>query len=258
MTNLNYSVGIVTYKYRFEKWFKPLLNQIKEFRPDIEIMVAVNGENNEEFDQQFRNNILEFISQKENTYVNMYPTFRGLCKMWNNLMINASNHKMLLLNDDITIRSPLFFDELENKFEQGWSDPRLDIFKINGSWSHCFADRRTIDKIGWFDERFLSMGEEDGDVEWRIGDLTEGGQIMSIQLPDIDNHVEQENCLVGMDKVNLKYAKFNLDFAYGYKYQVDNVNGKSYGLQPRKLICINPSPPLHTSEKFYWSNRDKL
>ena len=247
----NYSIGITTYKYRFEKWFKPLVNQIKEFRPDVEVMVSVNGENNETFDEQFRSDFLSFVSKKRNTHVTMYPTFRSLCKMWNNLMINASNHKVLLLNDDITIRSARFFDELEKVVEMD-----SGFFKINRSWSHSLLDRRMVDKIGWFDERFLSIGEEDGDFEWRVGKA--GGRVFDVSLPDIENHVDHENCLVGMDKVNAKYSKFNFDFAFSQKYRIDKENGERHGIMGRQVVCDLPTPPQHAVESFYWNNRERL
>jgi len=250
---MKYSIGITTYKYRFDKWFKPLLNQIKEFRPDIEVLVAINGENNEPFDEEFRSNILKFISEKPNTFVTIYPNFRGLCKMWNNLMINATHHNMLFLNDDITIQSSTFFDELEKVIDQGFN-----FFKINGSWSHSFLDRRVVNQIGWFDERFLSMGEEDGDFEWRLGKQMGGAQVPTIPLPAIENHVDHENCLVGMEKVNNKYAKFNLDFAFTKKYRIDSEEGENFGIMNRAVVCDSPTPPLHTTESFYWENRGSL
>ena len=249
---MKYSIGITTYKYRFEKWFRPLLNQIKEFRPDIEVLVSINGENNETFNEEFRSNILKFVSEMPNTFITMYPNFRGLCKMWNNLMINSTHHNMLFLNDDITIQSSTFFDELEKIIDQGFN-----LFKINGSWSHAFLDRRVVDQVGWFDERFLSMGEEDGDFEWRLGKLLGGQSIHSVSLPYIINHVDRDNCLVGMNKTNHKYSQFNLDFAFGTKYKVDPA-GENYGIMNRSVICESPTPPLHTTESFYWDNKDKL
>tara|TARA_R110000824_G_scaffold398202_1_gene601999 strand:+ start:1536 stop:2285 length:750 start_codon:yes stop_codon:yes gene_type:complete len=249
---MTYSIGITTYKYRFDKWFKPLVSAIKRFRPDIEIMVAINGENNEPFDEDFRRSVLQFVATQPNTYVTLYPTYRGLCKLWNNLLINSSNHKMLVLNDDLTIHSDSFFDELEKIIHDG-----VDIFKINSSWSHYVVDRRSVDKIGWFDERFLSIGEEDGDFEWRLGSYTGGGVVPSVGLAGIDNHVDHENCLVGMSKTNKKYSQFNLDFAFGTKYRVDP-NGENYGIMNRSVICESPTPPMHQTESFYWENLDKL
>lgn len=249
----NYSIGITTYKYRFEKWLKPLVDSIKKYRPNIEILIAVNGENNEVFDEEYRKSILEYTATKKNTFLTIYPTYRGLCKLWNNLLINSSNHKVLLLNDDISIIDINFFDELERVIDSG-----IELFKINSSWSHAFLDRRLVNEIGWFDERYLSIGEEDGDFEWRLGKATGGVNVPIVYLPSIINHVDHSNCLLGMKIANSKYSKFNLDFAFNQKYQVDNQNGENYGVMNRNLVCKSPTPPLHVTESFYWNNKDKL
>ena len=246
---MNYSIGITTYKHRFEQWLKPLVQQIKSFRPDVEIHIAVNGEHQEEFDEQYRKEILEFAAQHSNTFVCMYPTFRSLSKLWNNLLINSSNHRVLLLNDDISITSDLFFNILETV--------NSDLFKINGSWSHAMFDRRLVDEIGWFDERYLGIGEEDGDFEWRYGNKTQGKVISSVRIPGIVNHVDHANCLQGIRVVNGKYSQFNLDFAFGKKYK-ESDTGKNYGIMNRKLECKSPTPELHATERFYWNNKGKL
>ncbi len=246
---MNYSIGITTYKYRFETWLKPLVQQIKSFRPDVEIHIAINGEYEEEFEEQYRRDILHFAADYSNTFVCMYPTFRSLSKLWNNLLINSSNHRMLLLNDDITITDAIFFDFLEGV--------PYDLFKINGSWSHAMFDRRLVDDIGWFDERYLGIGEEDGDFEWRYGNKTQGKIIPSIEIPGIINHVDHAQCLKGIQVVNGKYSQFNLDFAFKKKYKESNI-GKNYGIMNRKLECMSPTPKQHTTEKFYWDNKDKL
>ena len=66
------------------------------------------------------------------------------------------------------------------------------------------------------------------------------------------------NCLVGMHKTNKKYSQFNLDFAFSEKYRIDKKNGEDYGIMNRTVVCDSPTPPLHTTESFYWENRDKL
>ena len=173
----DYSIGITTYQHRFDKWFKPLINQIKTFRPNIEIMVAVNGEKNC-LDETYRKNILEFCASHKNILPNVYPEFRALPKLWNNMMINASNHNMLILNDDITITDVNFFNALESLPEE-----HMQLSKINGSWSHTLIDRRLMSQLGWFDERLLCIGEEDGDIEWRVGKATGGGRVNQVKLP---------------------------------------------------------------------------
>ena len=194
----DYSIGITTYQHRFDKWFKPLINQIKTFRPNIEIMVAVNGEKNC-LDETYRKSILEFCASHKNILPNVYPEFRALPKLWNNMMINASNHNMLILNDDITITDVNFFNALESLPEE-----HMQLSKINGSWSHTLIDRRLMVNWGGL-TRDCVYCEEDGDMEWRVGKLL-GGRVNQVKLPDIINHVDPENCLKDIKVVNGKYS----------------------------------------------------
>jgi len=246
---MSYSIGITTYQYRFDQWLKPLVKKIKEFRPDVEIHITVNGEYNKKFDEEYRKNILAFASECSNTFVVMYPNFRSLSKLWNNLLINSTNHKVLLLNDDIIINDRSFFDYLEQV--------PYNMFKINKSWSHIMLDREVVDSVGWFDERLLGIGEEDGDFEWRYGNKTLGDTIPLVVLPGIINRVDHNNCLRGINIINGKYSKFNFDFTYNTKYE-ESPTGRSYGIQDRRLVSKSPTPRLHSAEKFYWENRDNL
>lgn len=248
--DVSYSIGIVTFDKRFENYFKPLITSIKEYRPDVEIIVSVNG-NLKSKNQNYRREILEFLSSYDNVYPSLYTNFRSLSKLWNNTLINSSNHNLLLLNDDVTITSSTFFDQLECQLKL---DPTAS-FKINSSWSHVLLNRLEVDKVGWFDERLLGVGEEDGDFEWRW-ELSNKKPFISKQIDSIINHVEQNDVLDGLKIANTKYSKFNLNFIHE-KYKVDK-DGFNYGIMGKKLICINPTPSLHKVEDFYWRNRIKL
>ena len=59
---MKYTIGITTFEYRFEKYFKPLLNQIKKHLPDVEVIVYINGQYGKDFNNDYRKNILNFIS----------------------------------------------------------------------------------------------------------------------------------------------------------------------------------------------------
>lgn len=250
---MKYSIGIVTYVKRYEKYFIPLIKQIKYFRPDIEVIVQVNGEHKQDFNPQYRSEILRFCSNYDNIFPSVHPNFRSLSKLWNSCLINSSNNIMLLLNDDITISSHLFFDNLEKII---LSDD-IDCFKINSSWSHVVLNRKQVNEIGWFDERFLGVGEEDSDFEWRWQNSTKK-PFMKLNVPYIINHVEHQECLTNIKIVNNKYSAFNHNFAFTEKYTIDNDKGKNYGMAQRNLVCISETPTLYPVEKFYWDNKDRL
>ena len=247
-----YSIGIVTYIKRYENYFKPLINQIKFLKPDVEIIVCINGEHNKPFDEQYRSEILRFLSNYNNVFPSFYPEFRSLSKLWNTCLINSTKQSTLLLNDDLTINAREFFIYLENAI----SENKNKSFKINGSWSHVYLNRNEVSEVGWFDERYLGVGEEDEDFEWRWNRKF-NTPFNNCFVPGIVNHVEQDDCLDGIVKVNNKYSKFNHDFAYKTKYRVDP-EGQDFGIMDKKLVCAVETLPQHLSEKFYWDNKHLL
>ena len=250
---MNYTIGITTYEKRFGKYLKPLILSIKEHRPDIEIILTINGENKKHFDKDYLSSILSFCSTQTSVYPSVFPNFRSLCKLWNTCLVNSSNENILILNDDITISSEVFFIHLEGFLPR--SRPRQS-FKINGSWSHSFLNRQEVNEVGWFDERYLGIGEEDGDFEWRW-ERRFGSPVSTINLPGIINHVDHDNCLLNINVVNNKYSQFNYDFAFNEKYK-GCPDGDNFGIMNRSLKCESETPGLYGAEKFYWENIHKL
>ena len=154
-----FSVGIVTYSKRFDKYFKPLIKQIRQkFKGDI--IVCINGNHHEEFDQNYRQKMLQFLSDYDRVYPMFFTDFRSLAKLWNNCLINSPTDFMLLLNDDVSIKDE-FWKHLSNCVLK----TNYQSFKINNSWCYVFLNRFEVSKLGWFDERFLGVGYEDTDFE---------------------------------------------------------------------------------------------
>ena len=248
---MNYSIGIGTYNKRFEKYFKPIVKQIKNYRPDVEIVVFVNGQIKQSFDENYRREIIKFCSEYNNVFPTLNPQARGFSKLVNTCLLNSSNHNILMLNDDLTIKSENFFQEFEKILKFSSSS-----FKINNSWSHLFLNRQEVYEVGWMDERYLGFGEEDGDFEWRYQEKF-NKPFPSFFLPDIVNHVEHDDYSENMQIINKKYSAFNNKFAFLHKYKED-ANGKNYGIMNKKLICVNETKNQYPNEKFFWLNKDKL
>lgn len=250
----SYSIGITTFAARFHRYLVPLVVAIKEAKPDVEIILTVNGEK-DSFDQLYRTELLNFVADYNNVYLTMFPRFRSLAKLWNTCLINSTNMNVLVLNDDVTVGHE-FFKELDMIANDEMREASSPIFKINGSWSHSFLNRKVVDKVGWFDERYLGIGEEDGDFEWRIGKQF-GYKVPSIMIRGIVNHVDHSDCLAGMNKVNSKYSQFNYDFAFNHKYE-ESAEGENFGIMNRKLKCLSETPEQYGCEEFYWRYKCEL
>ena len=252
---MEYSIGIVTYVERFEKWFKPLLRSIKEHKSDVEVVVCVNGEHKKEFDEEYRRHMLDFLSHYPKVYPMFFTTHRSLSKLWNNLLINSTNDIVLRMDDDVTITDKIFWQQIEEAIILN----QYKGFKINSSWSHTVLNRHEVEAVGWFDERFLGGGEEDGDFEWRYGD-TFGREFSNINGFHLINHwdaVDYEKCLVNMKKCDGKRSMFNKELVRK-KYIADQ-NGESYGIfGDEKKRCVLPTANQYPYERFFWEHKEDL
>ena len=246
----NYSICIATYDYRFDKYLVPLIDSIKSFRPNIDIILVINGNYNEDFNEDYRSKILSYCASKSRIFTIFFPEFRGLSKLWNTGIIHSVTDNVLVLNDDISILNKAFFDDLEINLHH-------PIFKINGSWSHYFINRKMLNNIGWFDERFLGIGEEDGDIEYRYG-VKYNNVFPSIEIANVINHVEYKGTCKNMRIVFGKYAAFNRQFMFGHKYCEDRVNGVTHGITAVPLVCKDPALNQYPVESFFWENKHLL
>lgn len=250
----NYSIGITTFNKRFEKFLKPLVVSIREKRPNIDIILAINSDYKIGMHEDYRKDILMFCASLPRIYPIMFSEMRGCSKMWNSMITNSTKDNMLILNDDIIINHSDFFNSLENK--------QAELFKINGSFSHFFINKTQMYDLGYFDERFLGFGEEDGDLVYRFIEKY-NRNIPNINLPNIINVVDNsrdENIKCGIGK----YSYFNREFAYNEngsyhecKYRESNESTISgmFGTPMKKTL---PDLNSYPYEEFYLKNKNNL
>jgi hypothetical protein len=248
------SIGITTFEKRFDRYFMPLLNKIRDYDMDAEIIVAINGEHNRIFEENYRQRILEFLSTKKNVFTVMFPVFRGLSKLWNTLIIHATHDYILLLNDDIMISKRNFMQKIKKTLYRNSGRS----FIINQSWSHFLASREEIDTLGYFDERLLGIGEEDGDISWRY--ISEFGMpISNYSINAFENYAEETlhikptniNC-----HSNTKYSLFNKKFIYDYKYKKDPKGIK--GMFDYSASINDKGSVQYPNERFFRTHKDEL
>ncbi|MBW1800194.1 MAG: hypothetical protein JRJ85_05625 [Deltaproteobacteria bacterium] len=200
------SIGIVTYLGRFDEHFKPLIRRLSFLFPDYDINVFINGHYDIDRQCKYLGEVTTFLSK--------YPCIRyvtnvehqALTRGWNWLVIMAKHEYVLILNDDISLR-PVFRYQLEHI-----SEPP-GVFTINGSWSHFVISKSIIRRIGWFDERFLGVGDEDGDYLFRLTieniPICNKHMIGLYNLNAKQNNPGWKNFSSAVDD---KYAQYNRDF----------------------------------------------
>ena len=249
---LNYSIVITTFDKRFRDFLIPLIQQIKLQRPEIEVIVTVNGSCKAEFNETYRSDLLSYLSSQKNCFPTVFPNFQSLAKMWNRGILTASNDTVLVLNDDLGISAGTdygFFDLLEKAIE---STPYT--FKINGSFSHFIIRKQELMEVGYFDERLLGLGEEDGDFYWRYHE-TYGRDMPSIDIAYIDN-IQSDLADSGYTKGIRTAAKFNRDFIKNEKYKSALFGHR--GMFDNRVKKVLKDQIQYPYEEFYRLNKSKV
>lgn len=246
------SIGITSFKYRFEKYLIPLINSIKKNDNEIEIILAINGENREQFDDTYRRNLLKFIANKKNVFPMVYTEFRGLSKLWNSIMINSTGDYTLVLNDDTLITDKNFINDVRSLIEK-----RQTSFKLNRSWSHVVLKKIEYLDIGMCDERMLGIGEDDAMLEWLYEDLYKK-PFANEYINAIYNFVDMTHNPTNTRVISQgKYSKLNQELFYNHLFEISD-NGIQMGLCPAPLVKKFIPMTQAFYEKFYLENRDKL
>jgi len=217
-----FSIGITTFERRLESLTR-MVKYLKRCDPDIIINLAINGEIETPFSEEYRRGILKLCLEWGNIFPIFHQEFRSLAKLWNTLVINSVTEYNLILNDD------LLFDESKNFVEilSGVisSNPGQECFTINNSFSHFVVTKNLLDQMNYFDERLLLHGYEDGDFVWRYIEKY-SNYPSSINLPIIVNiHQTGKNdpTMLALN-CELGYAdkpRFNQEFIM-FKYNEDS------------------------------------
>ncbi|MCX5833138.1 MAG: hypothetical protein NTV99_01220 [Deltaproteobacteria bacterium] len=249
------SIGITTFEHRFEKYFVPLLKRIREYDSEMEVLVAINGEHEQEFGEGYRSKILSFITGIDRVYPVVFPRFRGPTKLWNTLVIHATYDHVLILNDDIMITNSDFVKDICRAIRKN----RGRSFVINRSWSHFLISRQEIDELGYFDERLLGIGEEDGDMTWRYIQLY-GKPLANLSIKGFVNYSEETAFDHAPQNIRarpgMKYSQFNRDFMFKVKYEKDPAGIK--GMFDGPVILKNPGKEQYPNECFYHTHKGEL
>ena len=246
----SYSVAITTFHKRFDL-FQIMLDEIKSQRPEIEVIVTINGEYNREFPTQFRTDMLNYLSKYDNVFPIFFPRFRSLTKLWNTCIQFSSNETTLVLEDDITI-FPGFLEEYEKVIET--TD---ECFMINAGYAAFSANRIKVDQANWFEERYLGLGCEDGHFSMCYT-LTQNGicnmeAMPRIHIPNLKNDYTLEQ--IGRIEERLEGQK-KTGHIWDNRYNEFN---RLIDDKLRAEIC-DPFPKIrqYPFESFYWENKNNL
>lgn len=235
----------MTFHKRFDEWLKPLVIEIKKQRPDIEIVICVNGEINY-FNEDYRKSILDFLKDYKNIFPIVYPRFRSFARMVNLGVQFSTEENVLVLSDDIILEDD-FFHTYEHVLQS------YQTFGVNVSFSVFSIAKRDLIKVGWFDERLLGMGWEDGDF-FRRYEKHFGSKFPNTTIESCKNCADKKFYKVYNEKIEqllkneprLEGQKLDSEFQ---RYSQFN-----YDIFEANLPPVNQYP----LEEFYLDNKHKL
>ena len=178
----NISIGIVTFRER-KHLVEELIQQIKQYIPDtVDVLLAINGNNEELMLESYRQEMLDLCKKYKNIYPVFCPEFKSLSKLWNTLVIFSKTEYNFIICDDTYFTNPSTLDLIGNYV----SKSQDEFFLINGEFSHFIVTKHKIHELGYFDERFVGHGEEDGDIVHRYIKAY-NKDIYNLQIPGIGN-----------------------------------------------------------------------
>jgi len=153
---------ITTFEKRQFTSALPLIKQIRDAGIQYPIMVFLNGNLKNNHNQNQRKEFLRQLSEYDNVNIISSCEMTGISRNWNLGIQLLGTTLTVCLSDDLII-SKHFKEELEMAFE---ASKQSGLITIEG-FAAFVISRILIDELGWFDERFMGFGEEDGDYVWR-------------------------------------------------------------------------------------------
>ena len=244
-----YSICITTFKERIELC-KQLIQSISDINNTIDIIVTVNGNNEEHMNEEYRKEIISFCSQIPNCYPIVCPEFKSLAKLWNTLVIFSNTQYNLILNDDIAINNIQTLDIINKVINQ----TDHEFFTINGSFSHFLITKDILHSLNYFDERLIAFGEEDGDIVHRYI-FKYNKPIPILPIPGIVNINAYDKSSSNLETHIDNKPRFNREYIY-CKYIPDKKG--ITGMSPHPVKQVIEDLQQYPYEKFNLLNRHNI
>ena len=247
----DFSIIIVTFESRFFEYALPLIKNLRD-DTDIPIFVLINGN----YSKANKNSKLQIFLKELSDFDNIYPiafaSFRGCAELWNTGIVNSDSEYYLILNDDVTVYPNSIITRLNML---GDLVIKHGLVTINHSFSYFCISRKCIDEVGFFDEHFIGMGEEDRDYAYRFESVyaRKHGNLSTASFV----HFGDESADKSIKKIpNNKRSIFNLEY-YQKIYTLD-LSGKIQGVYEKPMKRTQDFRDPRPIWKFRISNYENL
>jgi hypothetical protein len=247
----NITIGIVTFKERLEL-LKQMMKQIASLIgvDGVDVIIAVNGNNEENMPNDYRREILTISNNYDNVYPIICPEFKSLAKLWNTITIFSKTEYNIILTDDLFIGNEFFLSMILDYI----NSTGCEFFTINNQFSHFVVTKNILHGIGYFDERFIAFGEEDGDMVHRHIEQF-GERMADLHVPNFYNMARYDLSSSKVETHTDNKPRFNREFA-NIKYKQDP-NGH-YGMSPTPISKVLDDYQQYPYEDFFIKNKHNI
>jgi hypothetical protein len=239
-------IVITTFSRRFEIFALPLIKNLRQAGVREAIYVVVNGDWDGDFNHEKRSTFLSELAKIESCFPICLGSAQGMSQMWNAGLRLSDSDVALVLNDDTNVIVSEVLENINHSFSLALEN---DLIILNGSFGHYIITRRCIRNIGWFDERFLGFGHEDGDYYWRFEQHYKKAPSKVDRLVGISNassEIGHEHIVAGFAG---KYSLFN-DVFLTFKYSFGSgSHAGMFGGIAKKLLAEPSSRELENWRK---------
>lgn len=202
---LDSAIVLTTFSDRFFSHALPTLNAFREAGLTRRVFLVINGDQNRDTDALLRSKFLAEALQLYPVEPICFASGRGMAEMWNAGARYSYANKIIFLNEDLIIQ-PSLLEEALSLIDAALDSSGLVV--LNQSFGHFGVTRDALIKCGWFDERFLGFGEEDGDFAWRFVQ-TFGRDPLQISHGAINNSASGSGYEHFASRKGMKYSLLN-------------------------------------------------
>jgi hypothetical protein len=214
------SIIITTFEKRFFEFALPLLISLRA-ATNIPITVVINGNFDSMRDDETYRSFVTSTQKYSNVSLVTFNTFHGWASMLNAGILHSDTDVSFVFNDDVYLNPNLFGSELSTIIEEVQNSK---LVLMNNSWSHFAITRECLAYVGFFDEHFLGIGQEDGDYAIRYKS-TFSKDVPTIKVSGLVNFVDQSRD-ESIGVTNGKYSLFNSVYL-GVKLSRNNGSAES-------------------------------
>jgi hypothetical protein len=233
----SFAIVITTYEDRQIRSCLPLVRGLRQSGITAPIIVVINGCFGRAYNTNLRKEFCQKLLIFDDINIVALRKMVPLARAWNIGIQNANSDVCIVLNDDLAIsgRGPL---EDCLKLVQGAERGGLCVG--NSSFSHFAVSNECLAKVGWFDERYLGVGEEDGDYAWRY-EAAYGRPVGEVALRSFGNLEDPSNggYVEGIGKYSLACRVFR---EMKFKPDDGGIQGMYERPQRREINEIDPYP----------------